>query len=127
MVSAYCSLLVCDLVTYLSLVLEDDLSFGESGSCKSGANLFSSRIPVSWVGLLLLFVFATVHGCFLLGTGVEETLLCDSSAGHSVSSRVSGCWVLHVNRLPISKGSDDLFFGFAPREFQGGLLVDLLP
>ena len=28
------------------------------------------------VGLLLLFVLATFHGCFLLGTGVEETLLC---------------------------------------------------
>ena len=84
MVSSFCSLLLYDFASYLSPVLEDYLCFGESGSCKSGANLFSSRIPVSLVGLLLLFVLATFHGCFLLGTGVEETLLCDGSAGHSV-------------------------------------------
>ena len=96
-------------------MLEEDVSFGESGSCKSGANLFSSRIPVSLVGLLLLFVLAAFHGCFLLGTGVERQ--CDGSAGHSVSSRVSRCWVLPVNRLPISEGGDlsfhELCFGFA--------------
>lgn len=49
-VRSFCSLLVCGLVSYLSLVVEDEPSFVDSGSWESGANLFFSWIPVSRVG-----------------------------------------------------------------------------
>ena len=50
----------------------------------------------------------------------------DDNAGQPVTSQISGCWALSVTRPPISQGND-LLLGFAPREFQGGLLlVDLL-
>ncbi|MED6287849.1 hypothetical protein CHARACLAT_020484 [Characodon lateralis] len=47
---------------------------------------------------------------------VEETFLC--IAGQAVSSRFR---VLPVSLLPRSEGTN-VSFGFAPREFQGGLL-----
>lgn len=68
-VSSFCSLLVFDLVSYLSLELEDEPSFRESGFWESGANPFSSRIPVSWDNLLVAFVGALVHGFFFFGCG----------------------------------------------------------
>ena len=79
--------------------------------------LFFRCIFVFWVGLLLLFGFAAVRGCFLLGTGVEDALLSEDSAGQPVASQISGRRALPVTHSPTSEG-DDLSVGFAPRVFQ---------
>ncbi|MEQ2233225.1 hypothetical protein ILYODFUR_019785 [Ilyodon furcidens] len=70
-----------------------------SQSCTSGANMFSSRICMFSISLLLSFIVTTVRYCFLLGVGVEETFLCSPS--RAVSSRYRD---LPVSRLPSSEG-----------------------
>ena len=104
--------LLSDLLSFLTLLFEEEWLFrssdGDPGSCSSGANLLSSRTLGCWGGLLFFLPFTAVHGCVLLGTGVEEAV-CLGNADHPVTS---GCWALPVTRylllLPVLPFSQEM-------------------
>ena len=82
-ISSLCGgLLLLDLVSYLPCSLTENLQGLDKVEQICSADVFF----LIWVGLLLLLVFAAVHGCVLLGTGVEEALFSQDSAGQPVAS-----------------------------------------
>lgn len=111
------------MLSVLTLLLDDRGSDGDP-VCSSGANLFCTSTLGCLGGLMLILPFTVVHVSPV--TEVEEVLCLGGSAGQLVSSHTSVHCALPVIHPSIVRGYD-LFFGLAPRLFQGGLpLVDFL-
>lgn len=100
-VSFPCGLLFTDLLSVLTLLCDGKrisrASDGDPGSCRSTENLFCSLTLCCWEGLMFTLPFAAVHSCVLLGTGVEEEVLClDRAASRITYLRALGLYLLVV-------------------------------